>query len=128
MKLSLRWLKELVPGCEPLAALDGGGAAFALTTLGLEVENVEEKGRELRGVVVAEVLAVRPHPGADKLRLVRVRAASREEEVVCGASNVPGPGGRALEQPITVRRVLDAGPRTSTEMDAWLEHTTGGTR
>jgi phenylalanyl-tRNA synthetase beta chain len=94
VKLSLRWLKELVPGSEPVAALDGSGAAQALTTLGLEVENVEEKGRTLRGVLVAEVLATRPHPAADKLRLVRIRAGSREEEVVCGAGNVPGPGGR----------------------------------
>jgi phenylalanyl-tRNA synthetase beta chain len=96
VKLSLRWLKELVPGSEPIAALDGSGAAFALTTLGFEVENVEEKGRELQGVVVAEVLGTRPHPAADKLRLVRVRAGSREEEVVCGAANVPGPGGRVV--------------------------------
>jgi phenylalanyl-tRNA synthetase beta chain len=99
VKISLRWLKELVPGSEVVAALDGAGAAQALTTLGLEVESVEEKGRGLRGVVVAEVLAVRPHPGADKLRLVRVRSGGREEEVVCGAANVPGAGGRVVWAP-----------------------------
>src|SRR5207237_10018287 len=42
----------------------------------------------------AEVLAARPHPNAGKLRLVRVRAGAREEEVVCGAPNVPPPGNR----------------------------------
>jgi phenylalanyl-tRNA synthetase beta chain len=48
----------------------------------------------LSGVVVAEVLDIRPHPKADKLRIVRVRAGSREEDVVCGAPNVPPPGNR----------------------------------
>jgi phenylalanyl-tRNA synthetase beta chain len=99
MKVSLRWLKELVPGSEAVAALDGAGAAQALTALGLEVESVEQKGRDLQGAVVAEVLAIAPHPGADKLRLVRVRAGSREEEVVCGAPNVPPPGGRVVWAP-----------------------------
>jgi phenylalanyl-tRNA synthetase beta chain len=112
MKLSLRWLKELVPGCEPVATLDGNAAAHALTTVGLEVENVEEKGQGVQGVMVAEVLAIRPHPSADKLRLVRIRAANREEEVVCGAANVPGPGGRVVWAPPGARlpgnRVLEA--------------------
>jgi phenylalanyl-tRNA synthetase beta chain len=40
------------------------------------------------------VLSIRPHPKADKLRIVRVSAGSREEDVVCGAPNVPPPGNR----------------------------------
>jgi phenylalanyl-tRNA synthetase beta chain len=99
VKVSLRWLKELVPDSEPVAALDGNQAAEALTALGLEVENVEAKGQGLQGLLVAEVLGIRPHPGADKLRLVRIRAGSRQEEVVCGASNVPGAGGRVVWAP-----------------------------
>jgi len=43
------------------------------------------KGRELGGVLVAEVLDIKPHPNANKLRIVRVRAGLREESVVCGA-------------------------------------------
>jgi phenylalanyl-tRNA synthetase beta chain len=91
MKISLNWLRELVdlpPGT------DAERAAAALTGQGLEVEGIEPKGRELSGVVVAEVLDIRPHPKADKLRIVRVRAGSREENVVCGAPNVPPPGNR----------------------------------
>src|SRR5205814_7121450 len=90
MKVSLSWLRELVP----LGDRDAAAVAAVLTQQGLEVEGVEARGRELGGVVVAEVLAIRPHPGAEKLRLVRVRAGSREEEVVCGAPNVPPPGNR----------------------------------
>src|SRR5690349_14282143 len=94
MKVSLRWLKELLAPNEATAALTGSEAARALTMAGLEVEGIDERGRELSGVLVAEVLGVRPHPSSDKLRLVRVRAGTREEEVVCGAPNVPPPGNR----------------------------------
>ncbi len=91
MKVSLNWLRDLValpPG------VDADAVAAVLTDQGLEVEGIERRGRDLTGVVVADVLASRPHPNADKLTLVRVRAGSREEEVVCGAPNVPGGGGR----------------------------------
>ena len=91
MKISLNWLRELV---ELPPEADAERVAAALTGQGLEVEGIEAKGRELSGVVVAEVLAIRPHPNADKLRIVRVRANGREEDVVCGAPNVPPPGHR----------------------------------
>src|SRR4051812_33555213 len=98
MKISFTWLKELV-------ALPAGTSvaevARRLTLGGLEVESVATIGREVVGVKIAEVRAVRPHPGADKLRIVRVsvdpRAAAGPDsgtEVVCGAPNVPAPGGR----------------------------------
>src|SRR5436190_15651706 len=90
MKVSLNWLRELVP----LGERDGAAIAAVLTQQGLEVEGIEARGRDLAGVLVAEVLAVRSHPGAEKLRLVRIRAGAREEEVVCGAPNVPPPGHR----------------------------------
>ena len=91
MKISLNWLRELV---DLPAGVDTERIAAALTNQGLEVEGIERKGRELSGVVVAEVLGIRPHPKADKLRIVRVSAGAREEEVVCGAPNVPPPGNR----------------------------------
>jgi phenylalanyl-tRNA synthetase beta chain len=93
MKISLNWLRELV---ELPLGTDAERVASALTGQGLEVEGIEPKGRELSGVVVAEVLDIRPHPKADKLRIVRVRAGAggREEDVVCGAPNVPPPGNR----------------------------------
>ena len=91
MKISFNWLRELV---ELPAGTSAEQAAAVLTSQGLEVEGLEAKGRELSGVVVAEVLAMGPHPKADKLRIVRVRAGAREEDVVCGAPNVPPPGNR----------------------------------
>ena len=96
MKISFNWLRELV---ELPPDVDAERAAAALTGQGLEVEGIAPKGRELAGVMVAEVLAIRPHPKADKLCIVRVRAGGREEEVVCGAPNVPPPGNRVCWAP-----------------------------
>jgi phenylalanyl-tRNA synthetase beta chain len=111
VKASLNWLKELLPA-ETASALDAATAARILTRVGLEVEGIEPRGHDLAGVVVAEVLGIRPHPGADKLRLVRVRAGAREEEVVCGAPNVPPPGNRVAWAPPGARlpggRTLEA--------------------
>src|SRR5208283_1001597 len=96
MKISLNWLRELV---ELPAGADIEAVTWALTDQGLEVEGSEAKGRELTGVLVAEVLDIKPHPNANKLRIVRVRAGQREESVVCGAPNVPPPGNRVCWAP-----------------------------
>ncbi len=91
MRVSVNWLKELVPAARDRSTAE---MAHALTLLGLEVESIDERGRELSGVVIAEVLGVSTHPSADKLRIVRVRAGGGDESVVCGAANVPAPGYR----------------------------------
>lgn len=91
MKISFNWLRELV---ELRPGVTADSVAERLTLAGLEVESIERRGRDLGGVVVAEVRGVRPHPTADKLSIVRVSSGGGEEEVVCGAPNVPAPGGR----------------------------------
>ena len=96
MKISFSWLKELVPLPEGTTVAE---VARRLTLAGLEVESITPRGRELTGVRVAEVRAVRPHPGADKLRIVRLQidttaGSDQDAEVVCGAPNVPTRGGR----------------------------------
>lgn len=96
MKISFNWLKELVPLPDRTTVAE---VARRLTLAGLEVEAIAPRGRELTGVRVAEVRAVRPHPGADKLRIVRLQVDStagpdQDAEVVCGAPNVPTRGGR----------------------------------
>lgn len=83
MRVSERWLREWLPG------LVGGPEWIArLDELGLEVDGVEPAAPPFHGVVVAEVLAVAPHPNADKLRVCRVSDGRDEWEVVCGAPNV----------------------------------------
>jgi phenylalanyl-tRNA synthetase beta chain len=91
MKISFNWLRELV---ELKPGVTADSVAERLTLAGLEVESIERRGRDVRGVVVAEVRGVRPHPTADKLSIVRLSAGGPEAEVVCGAPNVPAPGGK----------------------------------
>src|SRR6185295_12666793 len=83
------------------AGVGSDEVARRLTMAGLEVEAIERRGRDLSGVRVAEVRGVRPHPQSDKLRIVRVSVggAGPEEEVVCGAPNVPAAGGRVAWAP-----------------------------
>ncbi len=91
MLVSFRWLQELCP-----VDADVAEVARRISLAGLEVEAMEEKGANLAGVVLAEVRAKSPHPKKDKLTLVTVFDGENELEVVCGAPNVPDPGGRVL--------------------------------
>jgi phenylalanyl-tRNA synthetase beta chain len=91
MLTSFRWLQELCP-----IETDVHELAHRITQAGLEVEGIEEKGANLSGVVIAEVRSRAPHPKRDKLTLVTVFDGEAEHEVVCGAPNVPEPGGRVL--------------------------------
>lgn len=91
MLVSFRWLQELCP-----VDADVAEVAQRISLAGLEVEAMDEKGENLSGVVIAEVRARRPHPKREELTLVTVFDGEDEHEVVCGASNVPEPGGRVL--------------------------------
>jgi phenylalanyl-tRNA synthetase beta chain len=91
MLVSYRWLQELCP-----VDADVAEVAHRISLAGLEVEAMDEKGIGLDGVVVAEVRSKSPHPKHDKLSLVRLFDGEHELDVVCGAPNVPEPGGRVL--------------------------------
>ena len=83
MRVPLSWLRDFAPivaGADEIAA--------TLDDLGLIVDSVETIGGGLDGVVVARVHAIRPHPDADKVRLVDVDDGSGELlQIVCGAWN-----------------------------------------
>ncbi len=83
MKASLRWLEEFVD----LPTADPAVIAAALDGLGFEVESVAELRADFHGVVVARVTAIRPHPSADRVRLVTIDDGAAGLEVVCGAWN-----------------------------------------
>ncbi|HUF83812.1 MAG TPA: phenylalanine--tRNA ligase subunit beta [Acidimicrobiia bacterium] len=83
MHAPLSWIRDFTPAEAPVDQL-----VAALNQLGLEVESVEEPGRDVRGVVAAKVLAVAAHPNADRLTLVDVDYGSGQTQVVCGARNV----------------------------------------
>ncbi len=96
MLISRVWLAELLADAVLLEALSDDELTVALTGLGLEVEGRHRTGEGLGDVVVAEIIAARPHPDADRLRVVELHDGDGVRQVVCGAPNVPAPGGRVL--------------------------------
>lgn len=96
MKASYRWLRELLP------QLDASPRDLAarLTSAGLEVEGMHEYGAGAEACFVARVTGVRPHPSKSGLRLVMIDRGGAQQEVVCGAPNVPDPGGLVVLAPL----------------------------
>jgi len=82
VKVSYRWLKSWVP-----VTLGPHELAERLTLAGLEVDEVSAVAPPLDGVVVGEIVAIEPHPDADRLNICRVRGDSEERTIVCGAPN-----------------------------------------
>src|SRR5690606_22585246 len=82
MKFTLSWLKDHL---ETEATLDE--ITYALTDLGLEVEEVVDRAARLRPFTLAKVLHAERHPDADKLRVCRVLTEEGEKQIVCGAPN-----------------------------------------
>ena len=83
MRAPLSWIRDFTP-----VEASVGDIADALNQLGLEVEGIDEPGREIGGVVVARILEVMPHPDADRIRLADVDAGDGPVRVVCGAPNI----------------------------------------
>ena len=82
MKFTLSWLKDHL---ETEATLDD--ILYALTDLGLEVEEVTDRTAKLAPFTLARVLHAEQHPDADKLRVCRVLTDEGEKQIVCGAPN-----------------------------------------
>ncbi len=85
MKVSLNWLRRHVDLPESAEEV-----AKALTSIGLEVEGMEEPGKVYEKLVVAKVLTCEAHPDSDHLHITTVNDGSPEQPVtvVCGAPNV----------------------------------------
>jgi phenylalanyl-tRNA synthetase beta chain len=97
MKASYSWLRALVPGLtatpEELAA--------RFTAAGLEVEEVHVFGAASLACVVARVVSQKAHPTKSGLNLVTIdRGTGTNLELVCGAPNVPAPGGLVVLAPL----------------------------
>ena len=98
MKASVRWLRELLPSLDQATPQV---IADRFTHAGLEVEGTHEYGAGTDACIVVEVTALRPHPTKSGLRLVTVlREGGKTQEVVCGAPNVPDPGGLVVLAPL----------------------------
>jgi phenylalanyl-tRNA synthetase beta chain len=84
MRLSIKWLAELVEGLP-----DVDEVARRLTMGGIEVESIERPAKNYGDrLVVAHLLDVSQHPNADRLTMCKVDDGSGETRtIVCGAKN-----------------------------------------
>lgn len=82
MKFTLSWLKDHL---ETEASLDD--ILYALTDLGLEVEEVTNPADALKSFTLAKVKTATQHPDADRLRVCQVETDIGMQQIVCGAPN-----------------------------------------
>ena len=59
-----------------------------LTLTGSKVETVEEKGEDIKNVVVGKILSIEKHPNADKLVVTKVDVKTEILQIVTGANNI----------------------------------------
>ncbi|MER8394632.1 phenylalanine--tRNA ligase subunit beta [Mesorhizobium sp. M1340] len=83
MKLTLSWLKDHLETDASLAEI-----VERLTSVGLEVEHVDDRA-SLAPFVIAKVVTAVQHPDADRLRVLTVDTGDGKPpvQVVCGAPN-----------------------------------------
>jgi phenylalanyl-tRNA synthetase beta chain len=83
VKVSLKWLRDYVD-----ITVTSTELADRLTMAGLEVGGIQAVGGAWDKIVVGEVVAVAPHPNADRLTLATVNLGSEQITVICGAPNI----------------------------------------
>jgi phenylalanyl-tRNA synthetase beta chain len=82
VKFTLGWLKEHLETTASLEEIRDG-----LIGAGLEVEDISDPAEALKPFTVARVIEARPHPNADRLKVLDVETARGRVQVVCGAAN-----------------------------------------
>ncbi len=82
MKFTLSWLKDHL---DTPASLDK--ICTKLTSIGLELEGVEDRGKEYAPFKVALIEQAVQHPNADRLKLLTVNTGTEKVQIVCGAPN-----------------------------------------
>lgn len=82
MKFTLSWLKDHL---ETEATLDE--ICYALNDLGLEVEELVDRGAKLVDFTIGKVISAQKHPDADRLRVCQVATDEGVKQIICGAPN-----------------------------------------
>ena len=83
MKFSYSWLTEHLKTNAHFEEIKN-----KLTSIGLEVEDIQDTGKAYQDFIVGQVLEEKKHPNADKLKLCKVDIGKEKVDVVCGAPNV----------------------------------------
>ncbi len=82
MKFTLSWLKTHLETDASLQQITD-----TLTRVGLELEDVEDRGAALAPFRIARVIEAVQHPNADRLRVCTLDTGTETVTVVCGAPN-----------------------------------------
>ena len=84
MKLTLSWLKEYLNTSASLEEI-----CSKLTSIGLEVESVEDKAKILAPFTVAKIITASPHENSTKLKICQVQTSDSPIplQIICGAAN-----------------------------------------
>ena len=83
MKASVEWLKEYSD-----IDVDSVRLGDILTMTGSKVEEIIEKGNDIKNVVVGKILEIKKHPNADKLVVTKVDVGNEIVQIVTGAKNI----------------------------------------
>ncbi len=82
MKISYNWLKNYIDlNLSPEELKD------RMTFAGIEVEAVEELGKDLKQIKIGKVVKFEQHPNAEKLSVCMVDDGTETLQVICGAPN-----------------------------------------
>ncbi|MAI02639.1 MAG: phenylalanine--tRNA ligase subunit beta [Rickettsiales bacterium] len=82
MKLTYSWLKEHID-----LSMSPKEVSNELTSLGLEVEKVEELNSDLNNFYICQIVNSYKHPNADRLKICEITTGNNIFKVVCGAHN-----------------------------------------
>ena len=83
MKASVEWLKEYSD-----IDVDVKELGDILTMTGSKVETIDQKGNDIKNVVVGKILEIEKHPNADKLVVTNVDVGTEILQIVTGANNI----------------------------------------
>lgn len=86
MKLSLNWISDFIDLGEYASKPEELGKL--LTSVGIEVEGIEDLKSRFKNMVVGHLITVDKHPNAEKLTLCQVDVGDgKNRQIVCGAKN-----------------------------------------
>ncbi len=90
MLISFNWLKQYATLPDSVTPEE---VAKKLKLSTVEVDSIEQQGKNLENIVVGKIISCEKHPNADKLKVCKVDVGVRAEnlqpvQIVCGGSNV----------------------------------------
>ena len=83
MKASIEWLKEYSD-----IDVDSVKLGDILTMTGSKVETIDQKGNDIKNVVVGKILEIKKHEDSDHLVITKVDLGNEKVQIVTGANNI----------------------------------------